>query len=118
MSSDQPLPAPGDILVPGGLWTEGSLRRYTDLDSSQLSWTKGPMGHTASIQGVVIGSVSRLTTKSPWIIRLHGYQWWLPPSSIAAYWHYSPVGAESRLPVAKAHLAKLFTARPLLATEG
>lgn len=102
----QPPQRPGETLTAFGRWNNKALAdlRAAASDTSPIAWTKGTLGHIATIGPLVVGNVHRYRREQPWLVVLTGFEWWTAPTRIIPRWHYTPPKAVEGLRLAKKSL--------------
>ncbi|WP_410951096.1 hypothetical protein [Pseudomonas sp. S1(2024)] len=113
----QPDVRSGEVIAAEGRWNEAALRRIRQQAGAHLTWTKGTLGYSISMNGIVIGRLNRRPRGQPWTASIQGFERWHEPTRIIKHWHYTPVWAANNLKEAKRQVAKVIQAIPDLGTE-
>lgn len=106
LGQTQPPARPGETIVALGRWNNKALAnlRAAASGTSLVTWTKGTLGHVATIGPLVVGNVHRYRREQPWLVVLTGFDWWTAPTRVIPRWHYTPPKAAEGLRLAKKSL--------------
>lgn len=108
----QPAVRSGEVIAAEGRWNEAALRRVRQQEGAELTWTKGTLGFSVSMNGIVIGRLNRRQRGQPWTASIQGFERWHEPTRIITHWHYTPVWAVTTLREAKRQIAQVIRAIP------
>ncbi|WP_153897980.1 hypothetical protein [Pseudomonas aeruginosa] len=108
----QPAVRSGEVIAAEGRWNEAALRRVRQQEGAELKWTKGTLGFSVSMNGIVMGRLNRRPRGQPWTASIQGFERWHEPTRIIKHWHYTPVWAVTTLREAKRQIAQVIRTIP------